>query len=317
MTQVSFASAADTREQRARLVELADDVYGFVSDFDPNCGFIVGDDGVLVIDTRATPMLARELRDAIASVTSKPVKYVFLTHYHAVRVLGASVFPDATILCSAGTLNWIRTRGDADFASEAGRFPRLFQGIEEIPGLTLPHITFDDALTLWFGNREIRLRHFGAGHSFGDAVCWLPNERVLFSGDLVENRCGVYAGDGYLRAWSKTLAALRELDAQVLLPGRGAALRGANEVRGAIDGTQRFIDTVLECVGLAIERGASLKRCYFETLETMKPMFGDWPVFQHVLPFDVSRAFEELHGTEHPTVWTAERDVELWNLLHG
>ncbi|CAG9266671.1 MBL fold metallo-hydrolase [Paraburkholderia unamae] len=316
MTTVSFASAADTRAQQARLVELADRVYGFVSDFDPNCGFIVGDDGVLVIDTRATPTLARELRDAIASVTDKPVKYVFLTHYHAVRVLGASVFDGATVISSAGTLDWIRTRGEADFASEAGRFPRLFQGIDEIPGLTYPHMVFEDTLTLWFGGREIQLRHFGAGHSFGDSVCWLPAERVLFSGDLVENRCGVYAGDGYLRAWSKTLAKLRALDADVLLPGRGAALNGRAQVEQAIDGTQRFVDTVLDCVGAAIARGASLKECYFQTLETMKPVFGDWPVFQHVLPFDVCRAFEELNGTEHPRIWTAERDVELWKLLH-
>ncbi|WP_342713839.1 MBL fold metallo-hydrolase [Paraburkholderia lycopersici] len=107
------------------------------------------------------------------------------------------------------------------------------------------------------------------------SVCWLPEERVLFSGDLVENRCGVYAGNGYLRAWSKTLAKLRGLDADVLLPGRGVALSGSEQVEQAINGTQRFVDTVLDCVSAAIARGAPLKECYFQTLETMNPVFGD------------------------------------------
>jgi glyoxylase-like metal-dependent hydrolase (beta-lactamase superfamily II) len=313
---VSFASASDTREQKARLVELARDVYGFISDFDPNCGFIVGDDGVLLIDTRATPTLARELRDVIASVTDKPVKWIFLTHYHAVRVLGASAFPGATIISSAQTHQWIDERGEQDFASEAGRFPRLFSGIDEIPGLTRPHLTFDGALDMRFGDRRLELRHFGAGHSYGDSVCWLPDEKILFSGDLVENRCGVYAGDGYLQAWSRTLDKLESLNADILVPGRGAALRDPQACRAAIDGTRRFVQTVLETVRQGIAQNASVKECYERTLHAMEPEFGNWPVFRHVLPFDVVRAHEELTGVEHPSVWTAERDVELWNLLH-
>ncbi|WP_434106198.1 MBL fold metallo-hydrolase [Paraburkholderia caffeinilytica] len=317
LKHVSFASASDTREQKARLVELAKDVYGFVSDFDPNCGFIVGEDGVLLIDTRATPTLARELRAAVESVTDKPIKWIFLTHYHAVRVLGASAFEGATIISSAETYQWICERGEQDFASEAGRFPRLFGGIDEIPGLTRPHLTFSGSLDLLISGRKIEFRHFGAGHSFGDSVCWLPEEKILFSGDLVENQCGVYAGDGYLRAWGRTLERLLALEAEVLVPGRGAPLRGAEDVEAAIEGTRRFVQTIIDTVGRGIDDKLSLKECYALTLATMQPEFGHWPVFQHVLPFDVTRAYEELTGTEHPTVWTADRDAELWATLHG
>ncbi|VCU70516.1 Beta-lactamase 2 precursor [Pigmentiphaga humi] len=317
MNPVSFASESDTREQHGRLVELGNDVFGFMSDSDPNCGFIVGDDAVLLVDTRATPALARELRSAVRSVTDKPIRYLFLTHYHAVRVLGAAEFGEATIISSAQTRQWILERGQADFDSELGRFPRLFANVEEVPGLTMPHLTFDGGMSLWFGQREIQLMRFGAGHSYGDSVCWLPGDKILFTGDLVENRCGVYAGDGYLQAWSGTLQQLRNLDAEVAVPGRGAALIGAAQVRDAIDGTRGFLDTILAHARSSLDNGESLRTCYEKTLAAMKPSYGDWPVFQHVLPFDVARAMEELSGGEHPTVWTAERDRELWDLLHG
>lgn len=318
MSDVPFASAADDREQRARLVMLAPDVYGFVSDFDPNCGFVVGDEFVVAIDTRATPRLARELLAAIASVTDKPVRYVFLTHYHAVRVLGASAFgPQATVIASRGTLDWIDTRGEADYASELGRFPRLFQGHDEIPGLTRPHLTFDEGLSLWTGRHELRFLHLGRGHSQGDSVCWIPSAGVLFSGDLVENHCAVYAGDGYVADWMVTLDRLKALQPRVLLPGRGAALTSGAEALGAIDATRGFLQAVGESVRQGLARGATRRQIYEATLEAMTPHYGTWPVFQHVLPFDVCRAIEEQTGVEHPSLWTHERDQQLWQELHG
>lgn len=318
MTTVPFASVADDREQRPRLVELAPDVYGFVSDFDPNCGFVVGDEFVVAIDTRATPRLARELLQAIASVTDKPVRYLFLTHYHAVRVLGSAAFgPSATIIASRGTLGCIDERGQADYASELGRFPRLFQGHDEIAALTRPHLTFDDSLTLWTGRHEVRLLHLGRGHSQGDSVAWLPESGTLFSGDLVENGCAVYAGDGYLRDWMHTLNRLAALQPRVLLPGRGAPLQTAKAAREAIDATRGFLSAVWDSVCDGRARGQARRAIYEATLVRLEPLYGHWPVFQHVLPFDVCRAIEEQSGVEHPSVWTHDRDQALWQELHS
>ena len=106
----SFASANDTQEQKARVLELAKGVYGYVSDYDPNCGFIVGDEGVLVIDCRATPALAREMIADIKTVTDKPIQYIALTHYHAVRVFGAAAFGVDAIFASTGTAKLIEER---------------------------------------------------------------------------------------------------------------------------------------------------------------------------------------------------------------
>jgi glyoxylase-like metal-dependent hydrolase (beta-lactamase superfamily II) len=316
---VSFASASDTREQKPQIRELARDVYGYISDFDPNCGFVVADDHVVLIDTRPTPRMARDFLADIRTVTDKPVKFIVLTHYHAVRVMGASAFTQAqAVIASNGTAAWVRERGQADFDSEVGRFPRLFVGVEEIPGLTVPTMTFETEMSLWLGaGRELRLMALGRGHSGGDTVAWLPDCGVLFSGDIVENHCGVYAGDAYLRDWHGTLGATAALKPRVLVPGRGAVLQNEAACAEAIALTQSFLKTLLDSVKAGIDAGDNLRGCFARAEAAMTPRFGDWPVFQHVLPFDVSRAYDELRGIEHPVVWTAERDRELWQTLRG
>ncbi|SDD77487.1 Glyoxylase, beta-lactamase superfamily II [Variovorax sp. CF079] len=318
-TTVSFASASDTREQKPQVRELAPNVYGYISDFDPNCGFIVGDEHVVLIDTRPTPRMARDFLADIRRVTGKPIKFIVLTHYHAVRVMGASAFDEVqAIIASRGTLDWVRERGQADFDSEVGRFPRLFAGVEEIPGLTVPSMSFEGEMSLWLGGaREVRLMCLGRGHSGGDTVAWLPDCGVLFSGDVVENRCGVYAGDAYIQDWAGALDAVAALEPAVLVPGRGAVLQGPAACAEAIALTKAFLSTLLASVRSGIDAGESLRGCFERAEEAMKSRFGDWPVFQHVLPFDVSRAYDELRGIEHPVVWTAERDRELWQALRG
>jgi glyoxylase-like metal-dependent hydrolase (beta-lactamase superfamily II) len=315
---VSFASASDNREQRPRITELANGVYGYISDFDPNCGFVVGDKYVVAIDTRPTPQMARGFLEDIRTVTDKPVRFIVLTHYHAVRVMGASAFQDVqAIFASRGTNDWIRERGQADFDSEVGRFPRLFAGVEEVPGLTLPQATFDKEMSLWLGNRELQLKCLGRGHSSGDTVVWLPDCGVLFSGDVVENRCGVYAGDAYIQDWVQTLDTVKALHPNTLVPGRGAVLTGTTSCLEAIELTKDFLSTLFSSVKKGVIAGEQLAEIYKRVESEMKPRFGDWPVFQHVLPFDVSRAYDEVRGVEHPTVWTADRDRELWGVLHG
>ncbi|MFT8246491.1 MBL fold metallo-hydrolase [Roseomonas sp. BN140053] len=311
-----FASATDTREQIPQVEELGPGCYGFISAHDPNCGFVVGRDAVLVVDTRATPKLGRELLTAVRSVTDRPVRYVFLTHYHAVRALGASVFDGATVLSTLGTRDWIRTRGEADFKSERERFPRLFAGVEEIPGLTHPHVAFEGRLSLDLGGLEVEFMGFGRAHTQGDAACWVASSSVLYAGDLVENRCGVYAGDAYITDWIETLTRLAPLPAEAMVSGRGAVVRGA-EIAGAIAGTSGFLSTLRRAVAAGRDEGLDLAGCFRAAEEAMRPEFGDWPLFGHVLPFDVARMHEELGGTEHPTIWTAERDQELWNTLRG
>src|SRR5512147_3232294 len=156
MTQKAFASQADLEEKQVSFTKLSDNAYAYTAEGDPNTGIIVGDDAVLVLDTQATPIMAQDVIRRIREVTDKPVKYVLLSHYHAVRVLGASAYKAREIIASHATLEMIRERGAQDMASEIGRFPRLFRAVETIPGLTWPTITFERQLTLWMGKLEVQ-----------------------------------------------------------------------------------------------------------------------------------------------------------------
>src|SRR5258707_15391904 len=181
----AFASQADLVEKKETLQKLADGPYCLTAEGHPNTGIIIGDDGVMIIDARATPMVAQDLIRRHLDIPDKPVKYVLLTHYHAVRVMGASAYKAQHIIASQGTLELIKERGQQDFESEVQRFPRLFQAVESVPGLTWPTLVFDTSLTLWMGKREVRIRHIGRGHSKGDTIAYLPDCCVLYFRGLV------------------------------------------------------------------------------------------------------------------------------------
>lgn len=313
----AFASQGDLKDKTARFDKLADGVFAYTAEGDPNAGVIVGDDGVVVIDALATPFQARRLIRRIRGVTKKPIRYLVLTHYHAVRVLGASAYGAGEIIASRGTYELIGERGAQDFKSEAERFPRLFKKIETVPGLTWPTIAFDGSMTLWLGKREIRIAHLGKGHSKGDTVVWLPKEKVLFSGDLVEQGAAPYCGDAYLTEWPETLEKVRALGARKLVPGRGPALKTPAAVNAAIDGTQGFVRTLLGTVQGGARAREPLKSVFDRTYRALQPKYGNLVIFEHCIPFNVSRAYDEASGIADPRIWTAKRDMEMWKALQG
>jgi glyoxylase-like metal-dependent hydrolase (beta-lactamase superfamily II) len=311
----SFASQADLKPKKINFRKLSKNAYAFTAEGDPNTGVIVGDDGVMVIDTQATPLMAREVIRRVRRVTAKPIKYVVLTHYHAVRVLGASAYRAEQIIASRRTLGLIRERGRQDMASEIGRFPRLFRGARSIPGLTWPTLVFDSALTVMMGKLEVRIMHVGPGHTGGDAIVWLPSQKVLFSGDLVEYNAGIYTGDAHLEEWPATLDKLRALKPRALVPGRGPALATPARCQKAIGYTQDFVRGLYAAAKRGARARQSLKQVYLATKRRMDPVYGSFPIYEHCMPFDVSRAYDEARGIKHPRIWTARRDVELWRAI--
>jgi glyoxylase-like metal-dependent hydrolase (beta-lactamase superfamily II) len=311
----SFASQGDLKPKKISFARLSKSCYAFTTEGDPNTGVIVGDDGVMVIDAQATPLMAREVIRRVRGVTAKPIRYVVLTHYHAVRVLGASAYKAQQVIASRATLELIRERGAQDMKSEIGRFPRLFRGAGTIPGLTWPTLAFEGALTLMMGKLEVRIIHAGAGHTAGDTIVWVPSEKTLFSGDLVEYEAGIYTGDAHLEAWPSTLDRLRNLKAKALVPGRGPALTTPAACLRAIDYTQDFIRGLYEVARQGVGEQKSLKEVYAMARRRMDPTYGRYPIYEHCMPFDVSRAYDEASGIKHPRIWTARRDVEMWKSI--
>lgn len=313
----AFASQGDLAEKTETFEELAPGVFCLTAEGDPNAGVVVGDDGVMVIDARATPVLAGRLIDRIREVTDKPVKYVVLTHYHAVRVMGASAYGAQQIIASRPTWELIQERGEADFKSEVQRFPRLFQAVETVPGLTWPTLMFEDRITLWMGDRRVDIAYAGKGHTKGDSVVWVPDEKVLFGGDLVEESATPYCGDAYYSDWPATLDRIVAYRPEMLVPGRGAALKDAASVERAVHGTRGFLATLWGHVQEGVAEGKPLRQVYDETYSAMEAEYGHWVIYQHCMPFNVTRAFDEAHGVVDPKIWTAERDLEMWAELNG
>ncbi|MGZ5842296.1 MAG: MBL fold metallo-hydrolase [Xanthobacteraceae bacterium] len=312
-----FASTADLADKTITFDAIGRDLYAFTADGDPNSGVIVGDDGVMVVDAQATPVMARQVIERVKKITDKPIKYVLLTHYHAVRVLGASAYRGAEILASAGTRSLIAERGKADMDSEIGRFPRLFRAVESIPGLTWPSTTFPDQISVWLGKREVRIMHIGRGHTAGDVVAYVPDANVVFSGDLVEYHSACYCGDAHFTDWPATLDRLAEFSASALVPGRGAALKSAKQVAEGIALTEDFLTTLYDSVSESAAKGRTLKEAYDEARRAMDPKFASFAIYEHCMPFNVSRAYDEAKGIEHPMIWTAERDRAMWAALRG
>jgi glyoxylase-like metal-dependent hydrolase (beta-lactamase superfamily II) len=312
-----FASTGDLAEKKISFDEIGRDLYAFTAEGDPNSGIIIGDDSVMVVDAQATPVMAEEVIARVRKVTDKPIKYVLLSHYHAVRVLGASAYEDAEILASDLTRDLIVERGEQDKDSEIGRFPRLFRAVESIPGLTWPTITFGQQMSVWLGKREVRIMHIGRGHTAGDVIAWVPDANVVFSGDLVEYHSACYCGDAHLADWPTTLDRLAAFKAKALVPGRGAALATADKVQAGIDGTRDFVETLYGSAQKSVAKGLTLKEAFAAAREAMDPKFSSYAIYEHCMPFNVARAYDEAKGIEHPVIWTAERDREMWAALQG
>ena len=323
----AFASQADLSDKKITFEQLSAHCWAYTAEGDPNSGVIIGDKFIMVSDATATPAMAQDLIAKIRTVSDKPIKYVLLTHYHAVRVLGASAYAaeGATeIIASRGTYELIVERGAQDMKSEMERFPRLFRGAEGVPGLTWPTMVVGDgqpgrqgSLSVDLGGVTVDIWHPGPGHTRGDTIAWVEAEKVLFSGDLVEYEAGVYTGDAQLEEWPATLEALRALKAEAIVPGRGEAMKGQSDVNKALDYTKRWVETLYRCGREAVAQKMDLKAAMAHTRKSMDPIFGHVFIYEHCLPFDVSRAFDEAAGIKNPRIWTAERDMEMWKSLQA
>ena len=313
----AFASQGDLTEKTITFNQIGRDLYAFTAEGDPNSGVIIGDESVIIVAAQATPLLAGKVIERVRSVTDKPISHVVLTHYHAVRELGARAFGADQIIMSDAARGMVMERGQEDWDSEFQRFPRLFEGHESIPGLTYPTTTFTDRMSIYLGRRRVDLMHLGRAHTAGDIVVHVPDENVMFTGDIVEDRSACYCGDGYFADWGGTLDAIARFDVDAIAPGRGGALIGRDAVARAIASTRDFVQSTYDPAARVAARGGSLKEAWDAVRAACDPKFSDYAIYEHCLPFNVARAYDEARGITHPRIWTAERDLEMWAALQG
>ncbi|MGR3312692.1 MBL fold metallo-hydrolase [Roseovarius indicus] len=313
----AFASQGDLTEKTISFTEVGRGLWAFTAEGDPNSGVIIGDESVMIVEAQATPRLANKVIEKVREVTDKPITHLAMTHYHAVRVLGASAYEAPQVIMSDVTRSMVAERGQEDWDSEFQRFPRLFEGHESIPGLTWPTTTFSDTMTVYLGNRRVDLMHLGRAHTAGDIVIHVPDENVMFTGDIVEYHSACYCGDGHFSDWGDTLDEIKWFDVDAIAPGRGDALMGREMVNAAIENTRDFVESTYRPAARVAARGGTLKEAWDAVREACDPKFSDYAIYEHCLPFNVARAYDEARGIDTPRIWTAERDIAMWEQLQG
>jgi len=267
---------------------VADGVYACLPpDGTASAGFIVGDDGAVVIDTLTTPSQARWLLASVRAVTSAPIRYVVNTHWHGDHTFGNEQFRPAGIVAHMTCRDDLRAGWNSTHALLARLYPHLTEEIQQV-AMNLADLTFSDALTLWVGESQLELRYFGRAHTRGDIVVLLPKQEVLFAGDLVFNGYVPSMQDSYPSDWLEVLQALEELNIRTVVPGHGP-LGPAGLLRDTRD-------CLAQIIGEA--KGGFSAGLSPETTSQSLSMgrFAGWGRQADRLPAGVERVYRELRG---------------------
>lgn len=225
----------------ARLVEVSDGIFAYLqadgSWFLNNAGFIISDDYVVAVDTTGTEARARAFHAALRGVTDRPVQTLINTHAHADHTHGNYMFAPETAIIAHERCRKEVLASNITFLRQA--FPTADFGD---PVTAPPTITFTDRAKVFAGELEIQLIHVGPAHTNNDVIAWIPERKLLFSGDLVFNGGTPFAMAGSVVGWLEALPVLRELGAETIVPGHGEPCTPA--VLDEIEAYLRFVDTL-------------------------------------------------------------------------
>lgn len=255
-----------------------------------NAGFIIGGDGVAVVDTFENPAAAQALLDEIRKKTSLPIRFVVNTHYHIDHVAGNNIFAaaGATILAQDNVRNWERTENLKFFGAKIT--PEQKQMVES---LGLPTVTYKDRVDLYLGARHLVVVSL-PGHTGGDTVVFIPDANVLFCGDLFWKHTLPNLIDASTKPWIETLDAMLSRHPEAsFVPGHGEVGR-AQDLRDFRD----YLAALREAVGAAQSAGKSGDDLVNDVLAKLQPKYGDWDAFQVFDKRDIQFTDQELRGTK-------------------
>ncbi len=266
--------------QETGLMELSTGVFARIfPEGRTNAGFVVGDEGVFVIDSLMTPSLARGLMEDVRRVTDKPIRYLFNTHFHGDHTFGNDTFHEE---CRRELAEF----GEESIARFATLRPEFADELKAVR-ICLPDLTFRDRLTIHLGPHALEILHLGRGHTAGDAAVHLPASRVLFAGDLLAARMVPYTADGYPRSWVEVASKLEALGAEQIVPGHG--LMSTNEQLAA---ERELLSAMCAAAQEAHAAGAGVEEA---ARSPRLQKYVGWPRAE-MLRIGVERALRELRG---------------------
>ena len=285
------AFAANAPAADFKLEKLGDGVWAAIGSDSgkagANAGFVVGQDGVAVIDTFEDPGAAKELLAAIRQITPLPIRFVVNTHYHIDHVNGNDVFAaaGATILAQRNVRAWMRTENLKWWGDKIK--PEVKARVES---LKLPDVVYDDGVDLYLGSRKLEVRVY-PGHTGGDSVVYVHDAGVMFCGDLFWNHHIPNLIDATTSAWTKTLDAL-------VGSGAGKFVAGHGEPGTSLDvrAFQQYLVDLRAAVGREKEKSGDA--LVAAVLPELQAKYGGWGFFQEFTKANIRQTGEELAGTK-------------------
>jgi glyoxylase-like metal-dependent hydrolase (beta-lactamase superfamily II) len=286
--------ASDTPKPYFTLHELGPGVWAAISapgsHAGGNTGFVVGSDGVAVIDTFQTLEAAQALLDTIRKTTPLPIRYVINTHYHLDHVMGNGIFQKAgaVILAQDNVRAWERTENLKFFGADPKPDDKAL-----VAALTLPTITYKDGVTLWLGDRKVIVQVV-EGHTGGDSAVLVPDAKVVFTGDLFWNHDLPNLIDADTPQQIATNESfLNDYPDATFVPGHGELGKAAD-----VGAFRDYMVALRKAIGDARAAGKSGQILTDAVLATLKPQYGSWGFFDHFAPLNIEQTDAELSGTK-------------------
>jgi cyclase len=282
-----------------------------------NNGWIVFEDYVLVIDANF-PSGAQEILPKIRALTDKPVRFAFDTHHHGDHAYGNKVWVDngATPIAHTGVIDEMKRYETGYYGGKPGRWEETAKTRPDVAASKLkpPSVLFPREMVFDDGKHRVELMHLGIAHTHGDAFAWLPNEKILFSGDACVNGPYNYVGDGDIEKWIATLEVARKLGARIVCPGHGP--RGVDTV---LADQQRFFKSLREEVGGLIKKKKTGQQVRDEIDRINAALAGDAQISRYVGKGDgfaaqVEKVYVEMTGQPLPA---AKKAAGTARLLHA
>jgi len=281
---------------------LAPNVYAYVqtggSWFRSNAGLIVGSEYAVVVDSLTTIDLTQGFIDEIRKITDKPVRYLINTHHHGDHTWGNHLFTGTQIICHRRCREQLLETEITDPDMLGLMFPEFdFHGIAATP----PHITFESQMTLYVGDTEIQLIHHGPGHTVGDTIVYLPQESVVFAGDLLFLYSTPLCMQGYFAGWIDSMNAMVDLEAKSYVPGHGPVCG-----REGLIASRDYLLLIQEEARKRFDEGMSPDGA---ARDIDLGHYKKWAAWERIL-FNLERLQREFQG-EEPTSKMDEADIMM------